>query len=378
MSRPLRWRGARVRLSARLVAGSLARPFTYAVPDGVEKGAVVAIRFGRGAARGVVVETGVEAPPGIEPASVEAVLYELPAALVDLALWLADYYGSTPARALELVAPKLRARRGERRATGAGLGGEPEPAQLTPAQALAVARIVEALGGRRSALPARRRDRQREDRGLSPGVRGGARARPRRDRARAGDRARRRRRSAASARASATASRSSTPALTEAERRDERERIVSGEAPVVVGARSAVFAPLPGLGLICVDEEHDAVLQAGVRSALRRADGRREAGGARGRGRRLRQRDAAARELGAARAARARRAARRADAAGARRRPAAGGGLPALGAAPRRARPHLRARRQGDPAPQPPRGSRPRSTAGPAAPLAAATTATSR
>src|SRR5205823_10793073 len=45
--------------------------------------------------------------------------------------------------------------------------------------------------------------------------------------------------------------------LTEAERRDERERIASGEARVVVGARSAVFAPVRGLGLICVDEEHD-------------------------------------------------------------------------------------------------------------------------
>jgi primosomal protein N' (replication factor Y) (superfamily II helicase) len=45
--------------------------------------------------------------------------------------------------------------------------------------------------------------------------------------------------------------------LSQGERRDEWQRIGRGEADVVVGARSAVFAPLEGVGLIVVDEEHE-------------------------------------------------------------------------------------------------------------------------
>lgn len=45
--------------------------------------------------------------------------------------------------------------------------------------------------------------------------------------------------------------------LTDGERYDEWRRIERGEATVVVGARSAVFAPLSNIGLIIVDEEHE-------------------------------------------------------------------------------------------------------------------------
>jgi primosomal protein N' (replication factor Y) (superfamily II helicase) len=243
-----------------VTARALARPFTYAVPDGVDQGDVVSITLGARHVRGVVVETGVGAPAGLEIADAGAVVDRVPAALVELALWLADYYGTTPARALALVAPHERTRRGALRRPSASeaFGGELEPEALTTAQRDGVARIVASLDGGSGGhvllegptgsgktevylqVAAAALERGRgvivlvPEIALTPQTVG-------RFRARFGD---------------GIAVLHS--ALTDAERRDERERIASGAARVVVGARSAVFAPVDRLGLVVVDEEHDA------------------------------------------------------------------------------------------------------------------------
>ena len=237
---------------------ALARPFTYELADGAAKGAVVSVPLGRSRRRGVVVEVVDEAPEGIEPVAIEAVLDELPPVLVDLALWVADYYGSTPGRALELIAPVKRKRRKEQAPPGErqALADESERPELTVEQREALERVTAGLdssGGHfllygetgsgktevylQACAAALARGRTAivlvPEIALTPQTLG-------RFQARFGN---------------AVALLHS--GLTEAERRDERERIARGEARVVVGARSAVFAPLRDVGVICVDEEHD-------------------------------------------------------------------------------------------------------------------------
>ena len=41
------------------------------------------------------------------------------------------------------------------------------------------------------------------------------------------------------------------------ERYDEWEKIQKGEAKIIIGARSAIFAPVNNIGIVIIDEEHD-------------------------------------------------------------------------------------------------------------------------
>jgi primosomal protein N' (replication factor Y) len=242
-----------------VTARAVARAFTYEVDDGVGKGAIVSAPFGGRRVRGIVVGVEPSAPDGIEPVAIDAVVGGVPPGLVDLALWLADYYGSTPARALALVGPVTPKRRKVQPppAERQSLAGEAAPVSLSGEQRAAVDRIVGAIdaGGGAFLLHGATGSGKTEvylqacaaalERGLgaivlvpeialAPQTVG-------RVRARFGDRVA-----------------ILHSGLTEAERRDERERIAGGEARIVVGARSAVFAPVRGLGLVVVDEEHDA------------------------------------------------------------------------------------------------------------------------
>ena len=123
----------------------------------------------------------------------------------------------------------------------------------------------------------------------------------------------------------------------------------------MVGARSAVFAPLPSLGVICVDEEHDASYK---QESDPRYDARTVAA------KRAALEGAVAIFGSATPRPESWHALERLELGGriaapmptvSRRRPAARDGLSALRAAPRRAGAARGGRRQGDPAPQPPR-----------------------
>jgi primosomal protein N' (replication factor Y) len=285
----------------------LAGPFDYAFgAEPLDVGSIVRVPFGRQALDGVVTglaETSELAPERLlTPQSVRA--DSVPTDLVDLALWIAVEYCSTPARALSLVLPP----RGRPRTalyaerTEQPLDGE----RLTDGQRAVLERLPGPAGSDLATL------RRLEKRGLvaiGERVRRRApRTHPRADRAveltpeqeaavaavqRGGEHLLHgvtgSGKTEVYLRAAAAALERGegvivlvpeialTPqtvarfqarfgdtvavlhsALGEGERYDEWRRLRTGEARIAVGPRSAVFAPVADLGLVVIDEEHDA------------------------------------------------------------------------------------------------------------------------
>ncbi|HET8952214.1 MAG TPA: primosomal protein N' [Solirubrobacteraceae bacterium] len=285
----------------------LSGPFDYALPEQpLRVGSIVRVPFGRQALDGVVVglaETSELAPERlVAPTGVRE--DDVPEDLVDLALWMATEYCSTTARSLQLVLPPKGRPRTEPWAfrTDAPLDGE----RLNDNQrALLDALPMRATGQ----LPALRR---LQERGLVAIEARQRRRAPRTDVQPSAPVALTPDQEAVIAaveaggshllhgvtgsgktevylRAAAAALERGegvivlvpeialTPqtvgrfqarfgdtvallhsALGEGERYDEWRRLRTGEARIAVGPRSAVFAPVADLGLVVVDEEHDA------------------------------------------------------------------------------------------------------------------------
>ena len=236
------------------------RPFDYAVPEqlaaDVVRGSLVRVPLGAREVDGVV--ESVASDPDADGGELKSVLEvtgRLPEPLLDLAVWIAEGTASTLARAIALVVPPPPPKR--RLKPVAETVSEDRPVTLTEAQQAAVDAIERArkdgahevllhgvTGSGKTEVYLRAIERELADgRGaivlvpeiaLTPQTAA-------RFQARFGD---------------TVAVLHS--ALTPARRGAEHRRIADGEARVVVGARSAVFAAMPRLGMIVVDEEHDA------------------------------------------------------------------------------------------------------------------------
>jgi primosomal protein N' (replication factor Y) len=254
-------------------ARALRGPFDYRLPPQLRGGVVgvgsmLVVPFARRQVLGVVVGLAERSEVSEEKllAPLRALELGVPVELVALAEWIAAEYCSTIARALTLVLPPGAARRLSGRKRRAVVRSEhlpvgarrPEPPVLTPAQ-------EQALGSLSSAL-----DAHRFQQSLLAGVTGSGKTEVYL-------------RTAAVALEQGRGAIVLVPeiALTPqivgrfrerfgetvavlhsrlrpGERYEEWRRLRTGEARVCVGPRSAVFAPIERLGLIVVDEEHEA------------------------------------------------------------------------------------------------------------------------
>jgi primosomal protein N' (replication factor Y) len=253
---------------------ALRGPFDYRLPEelragdgAVDVGSMLVVPFGRRKVLGVVVGLAERSEVADEKllAPLRALELGVPAELVELAEWLAREYCSTTARALSLMLPPGASTRlgGRKRRTArprhvpVGARAVTAPA-LTNEQRAALEPICAALDAGRGAAQ------------LLHGVTGSGKTEVY---LRAAERALEQGRGTIVlvpeiALTPQTVARfvdrfGETVAvlhsrLKGSERYAEWRRLRSGEARICVGPRSAVFAPLERVGLVVVDEEHDA------------------------------------------------------------------------------------------------------------------------
>jgi primosomal protein N' (replication factor Y) len=94
---------------------------TYRIPDGLSvpaQGARVLVSVGSRQVTGFVIATGVAAPADVDVREIDAVLDEtpfLPASVLDLALWTADYYLASPGVGVAAALPPLVTMQSRRR-----------------------------------------------------------------------------------------------------------------------------------------------------------------------------------------------------------------------------------------------------------------------
>jgi primosomal protein N' (replication factor Y) (superfamily II helicase) len=242
-----------------VAARAVDRPFDYLVPEQlageVVRGSLVRVPLGAREVAGVV-ESLAAAGDGAEAElkPLAEVTGRIPEPLLDLAIWIAEGTASTVARAIALVVPPPPPKR---RLKPVQRDVPPDrPVELTEQQRLAVTAVDQALaegahevllhgvtGSGKTEVYLRVIEQRLAQGGgaivLVPEI----------------------------ALTPQTAARFQArfgetvavlhSALTPARRGLEHARIAAGEARVVVGARSAVFAAVPDLAVIVVDEEHD-------------------------------------------------------------------------------------------------------------------------
>jgi len=247
-------------LTTRLVQG----PFDYLLPDGLGKtvgvGSLLRVPFAGRSLAGVVVELRAESklPPERLRTPLADLGLKLPGELLELARWLAATYCSTLARALTLMLPPGAARFRRPRKPPPPPQGAQEREQgppLSAEQRQAVEAVAEALAG--------------GGRLLLHGVTGSGKTEVYLRAAQAAlacgrsvivlvpEIALTPQTAARLQRRFGSAVCVIHSAMRPAERVAAWLALRAGQKPICLGPRSAVFAPLPRLGLIVIDEEHD-------------------------------------------------------------------------------------------------------------------------